>query len=148
MTLQPIRTATSSVDELKAKTLIDALRGGADINTAAQYAGLNYATVFRWIERGQRENERLEYGYDPRPEEAEFLSLWQTMRKARAEAVVRNVAQIQKAANQGEWKAAAWWLERTVPEFYAKPRNQSHQGSEATDQPREVASEAADVHEG
>lgn len=142
MTLQPIRTATSSVDELKTKTLIDALRGGADINTAAQYAGLNYATVFRWIERGQRENERLEYGYDPRPEEADFLSLWQAMRKARAEAVVRNVAQIQKAANQGEWKAAAWWLERTVPEFYAKPRRQE---SGEPDQPREVASEVPDA---
>lgn len=145
MTLQPIRTATSSVDELKTKTLLDALRGGADINTAAQFAGLNYVTVFRWIERGQRENERLEYGYDPRPEEAEFLELWQAMRKARAEAVVRNVAQIQKAANQGEWKAAAWWLERTVPEFYAKPRLQ---GQAEGAQPHEVSNEASDGHEG
>lgn len=110
------------MDEAKTKALLDALRGGADVNTASQFAGLNYGTVYRWVERGQRENERLEYGYDPRPDEAPFLNLWQAMRKARAEAVVRNVAQIQKAANQGEWKAAAWWLERTVPEFYSKQR--------------------------
>lgn len=118
----PINPASPSVDEAKTKALLDALRGGADVNTASQFAGLNYGTVYRWVERGQRENERLEYGYDPRPDEAPFLNLWQAMRKARAEAVVRNVAQIQKAANQGEWKAAAWWLERTVPEFYSKQR--------------------------
>lgn len=118
----PAKTASRSVDELKTKQLLDALRGGADVTTASQFAGLNYGTVYRWVERGQRENERIEYGHDPRPEEAPFLDLWQAMRKARAEAVVRNVAQIQKAANQGEWKAAAWWLERTVPEFYARQR--------------------------
>lgn len=127
MSLQPIRTVTSSVDEAKVRVLIDALRGGSDLNTAAQFAGLNYGTVFRWIERGQRENERIEYGEPARPEETPYLDLWQAMRKARAEAVVRNVAQIQKAANQGEWKAAAWWLERTVPEVYAKQRLQSDQ---------------------
>lgn len=127
MTLQPTRTALSSVDEQKTKVLLDALRGGADINTAAQFAGLNYGTVFRWVERGQHENERREAGFPPREEESPYLDLWQAMRKARAEAVVRNVAQIQKAANQGEWKAAAWWLERTVPEFYAKQRPQSDQ---------------------
>jgi transposase len=110
------------VDKDKTKVLLDALRGGSDINTAAQYAGLNYQAVYRWVERGQRENEHIERGFLPREGEKDFLELWQAMRKARAEAVVRNVAQIQKAANQGDWKAAAWWLERTVPEFYSKKR--------------------------
>lgn len=140
MTLQPTRTALAFMDEAKVKVLIDALRGGADISTASQFAGLNYSMVYRWAERGQRENERLDNGYEHRPEERPCLDLWQAMRKARAEAVVRNVAQIQKAANQGEWKAAAWWLERTVPEFYAKqrqagPRELSADPSESDDAP-------------
>lgn len=102
------------MDEQRVRRLLDALKGGVDINTASQFAGINYQTVYRWVERGQRENERQEQGLEPDPAEAEFLELWQSMRVARAEAVVRNMAQVQKAANQGDWKAAAWWLERTI----------------------------------
>jgi hypothetical protein len=112
------------MDELKIKVLIDALKGGADINTASQFAGLNYSTVFMWIERGQRENQRIEAGLGSNEEETEFLDLWQRMRKARAEAIVRNITQVQKAGQQGDWKAAAWWLERTLPEQYAIRRNE------------------------
>lgn len=103
------------MDEQRVRKLLDALKGGVDINTASQFAGINYQTVYRWVERGQRENERQEQGLEPLESEAEFYELWQSMRKARAEAVVRNMAQIQKAANQGDWKAAAWWLERATP---------------------------------
>lgn len=103
------------MDDQRIKKLLDALKGGVDINTASQFAGINYQTVYRWVERGQRENERLEQGLEPTDTEAPFYELWQSMRQARAEAVVRNMAQVQKAANQGDWKAAAWWLERTMP---------------------------------
>jgi hypothetical protein len=37
------------------------------------------------------------------------------MEAAEAEAVARNVAVIQKAA-QSQWQAAAWWLERRYPD--------------------------------
>lgn len=120
MTLQPISMASLSPDAKQ--TLLDAVRGGIDLASAAQYAGLNATTVYRWMELGQREEERLDKGGEPTNEGLACLELWRTMRKARAEAVVRNVAQIQKAANQGEWKAAAWWLERTMPDSYGKER--------------------------
>lgn len=122
MTLQSIKQALTSVDENKIKILIDALKGGADIMSASQFAGLNYSTVYMWVERGQKENERIEAGLGAQEGEAPFLDVWQRMRKARAEAVVRNVAQIQKAAQQGEWRAAAWWLERALPEHYAQKK--------------------------
>jgi hypothetical protein len=108
----------SSVDEQKTKQLCDALRGGADLQTASHFAGLNVQTVYRWLELGQRENERLERGEPADASASAFLELWLQMRKARADAVMRNVAQIQKAANQGEWKAAAWWLERQLPDSF------------------------------
>lgn len=91
MSLQPTKTATSSVDERR-KKLLDALRGGADVDTATLFAGLTADEV---------------------------QELWPDIIKARAEAIVRAVAQIQKAANQGDWKAAAWWLERTAPAVYS-----------------------------
>lgn len=104
------------MDQSKTKSLLDALRGGADLQVAAHYAGINYQTVYRWLELGQREAERLEQGEPADPEAEPFLTLWEAMRKARADAIMRNVAQIQKAANQGDWKAAAWWLERNTPD--------------------------------
>lgn len=121
------------MDELKVKVLLDALKGGADITTASQFAGLNYSTVYMWVERGQRENERIEAGLGSNDDEATYLELWQRMRKARAEAVVRNVAQVQKAAQQGDWKAAAWWLERTVPEHYSAKRTEPKRLSSGDD---------------
>ena len=90
MTLQPAMGSSSS-DEVK--RLIDALRGGTDIDTATLFAGVDPA--------------------DLTPE------VWEAVLKARAEAVVRAVTQIQKAAHQGDWKAAAWWLERALPETYS-----------------------------
>lgn len=118
MSLQPTNKGNLSVDESKTKQLADALRGGADLLTAAHFAGLNAQTVYRWLELGQRANEAVERGEAVDAEAQPFLELWVLLRKARADAVMRNVAQIQKAANQGEWKAAAWWLERQLPDTF------------------------------
>jgi hypothetical protein len=102
------------VDQAKTKTLLDALRGGADIQVAAHFAGINLQTVYRWLELGQRANEMQERGEGVPADLAPMLELYEQSRKARAEAIMRNLAQIQKAANQGEWKAAAWWLEKSA----------------------------------
>ncbi|HLP97610.1 MAG TPA: hypothetical protein VK149_04110 [Sideroxyarcus sp.] len=106
-----------SLDETKTSKLIEALRSGVDLTTAAHFAGVNYATVYRLMESGQRNAERAEAGQELDDGEQATVDFWETLRKARADAVVRNVAQIQKAAAQGEWKAAAWWLERSTDSF-------------------------------
>lgn len=118
MTLQPTKTAIVSMHADKVKQLLDAMRGGADLQTACHYAGLSLPTVYRWLEAGKREAERIDADEAPDDLQAPYLELWLEIRKARADAVMRNVAQIQKAANQGEWKAAAWWLERQLPDHY------------------------------
>ena len=91
MSLQPAMDRPSND---KAKRLLDAMRGGADLDTALLFANLTEA--------------------DLAPE------VWDEIVRLRAEAVVRAVAQIQKAAHQGDWKAAAWWLERALPAKYGK----------------------------
>lgn len=108
----------SSMDEQATKRLVDAMRGGTDIETASAFAGMSLTAVSELIARGQLESERLDAGLEADPDNAEGLALWREVFRARAEAVVRAVAQIQKAANQGDWKAAAWWLERAMPETY------------------------------
>lgn len=102
------------------KDLVKALTGGSDLETACHYAGLSVSVVFMWLERGKLESERRVEGLPPSREDDAYVELWTDLKKARADAVVRNVANIQKAANSGNWQAAAWWLERTVPESYGK----------------------------
>lgn len=66
---------------------------------AAQYAGVSYATVTGWLARG----EAGERPYD---------KFWAASRDAEARGAAQCMAVIAKAARDGEWKAAAWTLER------------------------------------
>lgn len=105
-------------NEQREKLLL-AVRSGTDLETSCHYAGLSVADVYRDLERGKVIAER---GSQDNLSEAEqeALSFWRDLASARADSVVRNVAVIQQAANQGSWQAAAWWLERSVPENYSK----------------------------
>lgn len=101
--------------------LIGAIQAGVDLETACHYAGMTISSVYALLERGKIEEEKIEATGRSRKKEAEALRVWQGLRKARAEAIARNVGLIQKAAANGEWKAAAWWLERSHPTQYAPP---------------------------
>lgn len=100
--------------------LTQALRGGNDIETASHFAGTSVANVYRWLELGKIEAEKVAMGQPVDKKNSSYLEFWEELRKARAEAIVRNVAYVQNAAKNGSWQAAAWWLERSVPESYAK----------------------------
>jgi hypothetical protein len=102
--------------------LKQALRAGNDIETAAHFAGTSIANVYRWLEIGKVEAERVAVGMQPNPQHDAYLRFWEALRRARAEAIVRNVTYIQNAAKSGSWQAAAWWLERTVPETYSRTK--------------------------
>ena len=49
------------------------------------------------------------------------------VRRADLEAIGRNVDLIQHAAEKGDWRAAAWLLERRCPESFSKPEIQLNQ---------------------
>ena len=51
-----------------------------------------------------------------------FREFREAVERARAEAVARNVALVQKAADDS-WQAAAWWLERSRPDQYGRRTN-------------------------
>jgi hypothetical protein len=117
ITLPEVHPALEAIEKMKS-----ALRSGNDIETAAHFAGQSLPTVYRWLELGKIEAERVATGLQPVPEHESFLEFWEELRQARAEAIVRNVAFIQTAAKNGSWQAAAWWLERTVPETYSRSK--------------------------
>lgn len=99
--------------------LLLAVRSGTDLDTSCHYAGLSVSDVYRDLERGKVLAER-ENKDNLSEAEKEALSFWRDLASARADSVVRNVAVIQQAAQGGSWQAAAWWLERSVPENYSK----------------------------
>ena len=83
-----------------AKKFCDAIRLGATYDMAARYAGMSDTTFERWR--------------DSDPDFAEQV------RDAEGAAVVGWLAKIEKAANDGEWTAAAWKLERRYPHEYGR----------------------------
>jgi hypothetical protein len=72
--------------------ITQALRAGNTRRAAAQYAEIDHATLYRWLE-----------------DDATFRD---AVEKAEADSEVRFVAQVAQAATGGTWQAAAWWLER------------------------------------
>jgi len=88
------------------EAVLKALRAGNSRRDSALYAGISETTFYSWMARG-REGEALY---------SEFL---EAVEKAEAQSVVRNVAIIQRAAEE-TWQAAAWWLERKRPDDWGR----------------------------
>ena len=88
--------------------LKDAIVAGNYIETACEYAGINRSTLYHWLSEAEKPRARKEY-----------LELKDTITRAKAEAIVRNVSHINSAAKKS-WQAAAWWLERTQPKDYGR----------------------------
>jgi transposase len=110
----------TDINSEKVKVFINSLKSGAYIQTACTFAGIGESTVHRWLERGRKENARIESGEEALVDEQPYLELWESIEKARAEATLRNVTLIQTAAQNGTWQAAAWFLERTNPSLYGR----------------------------
>ena len=72
----------------------------------AQALGIDKSTWFKWLQEGERGETRLK---------REFFD---AIKKAEAEAIIRNNARIQSAARG--WQASAWWLERRYPEEWGR----------------------------
>lgn len=92
--------------EIQEKIVI-AIEAGNYADAACRYAGIDYSTFFRWMQKGEESDDQ--YG--------EFRK---AVEKARAHAEVKYVAVIDRAAREGTWQAAAWWLERTQPQKYGR----------------------------
>jgi hypothetical protein len=94
-------------DPATQKRLLDAIRLGSFIEHACSYAGINSSTFRRW--RIDAEN-----GVEP------FASFWSEITLAESEAVVRRMARIEEAGNNGQWQADAWFLERKYPQKFGR----------------------------
>ncbi len=63
---------------------------------------------YTWLQQGKQAKSGLK------------RELYEEVEKAERRAIMRNVAHIQRAAGEGNWQAAAWWLERKYPDDWGK----------------------------
>lgn len=91
--------------------IVNALRAGNYIEAACSYAGITTQTYWQWIAKADQ----------PGPRISLYADFRDAANKARADAEIRNVAIIQKVAQDGRtWQASAWWLERSFPTRWGK----------------------------
>ena len=81
--------------------LLEAIRLGSTFKMAAEYAGSSRSTLHNYITAGRKARAGTK--------KAEFYA---ALVKAEAEGAISSLAVIDKAALGGDWKAAAWKLER------------------------------------
>lgn len=116
--------------------LVQLLDDGNYVVTACRHVGISEASYYSWMERAREEVERVdELKIDAQavinaaiagktigemleasppnfdPAEWTFVVFAVSTTRARAQAVARAVGAIRKAAAQGDWRAAAWYLE-------------------------------------
>jgi hypothetical protein len=80
---------------------------GATYALAAKYAGISESTFERWRKKAATA-----------PDGSSLAVLRDRLRQAEGRAAVGWLAKIEAAANEGDWRAAAYKLERRWPEAY------------------------------
>ena len=104
------------LDKKTVDTIIEYISKGNYIKTACLAAGIAEETFYHWM--------RLAEDYNPDNGSASnkiYYEFSVLLKKAREQSVTSNVSLIQEAAKKPQnWPAAAWLLERTRPDDYAK----------------------------
>jgi len=106
--------------------ILRVIKSGNYIETACAYVGINKSTFYEWLKRGAREKDRV--AKNPRAKvrksEQPYVDFSNAVEKALAQAEIRDVAIIGKAAEEN-WQAAAWRLERKFPERWGRKEKYS-----------------------
>ena len=98
---QPKKKVTNKYTPEVKLEICKILAEGNTRHTAASLAGVSYDTFLSWFRKG-------EAGEEP------YDEFYREVKYAEDEAIRRNLAIIQKAAEKS-WQAAAWFLERKNP---------------------------------
>jgi transposase len=105
--------------ELQAE-FVELIRSGQFQYTVCAYVGITYDTFRRWMRRGEKELQRLSRGgrrAKAGEKEQPYAGFYLAVTQARAEAEVRNVVHLNKSS---DWRARAFWLERSFPKRWGK----------------------------
>lgn len=109
-----------------------AIRAGNYAKVAAAMAGIGETTYYKWLEMAEKPNAKKEY--------KEFR---ESVEQAEAEAEVAAIARIRQAADNGDWKAAGWYLERKHGERWGRNDKLRQEITGANGAPVEISIEEA-----
>lgn len=119
----------TAATEQQIEDFLHAISKGAELGTACDYAGLDLDVVTKWLEIGEKTAHA-----DIKPKDDQYEALWRTVKQARADAILSNILVIHEAAQNGNWQAATWWLERNLPDLYGRNRK----STESAKAPKEI----------
>ena len=97
---------------------IEAVREGLPYSTACALANIADSTWANWRHRAEAEPD------------SPYFAFLQAVKAAEAEAEQANLTRIRKAADNGQWQASAWILERRHPDKWGRTerQEQTHNG--------------------
>lgn len=101
------------------------LQGGSTIKDACAYAGISDATYYGWLQEAQKIAQRTKrpnpLSSSARERDAALrLEFLERTQRARAVPRIEAIALIRKSFQDGNWQAAAWYLERSDPENWGR----------------------------
>jgi hypothetical protein len=113
----PNRGRRAGITSEKTKALVDAIKGGAFIETAVVIAGVPRASFYRWLKQGS-EDEQAGRRRSP------YIGFASEIRKALAIAELDLVRRVQSSGMH--WQRYAWMLERRFPDRWSRNGAQSN----------------------
>lgn len=88
------------LNEARKKAILQAIQLGATYEIAAENAGIARSTLWNWLKKGEEQST------------GQFATFLDAFKKAEARAALGALATINRASTDGDWKAAAFLLER------------------------------------
>ena len=101
--------------------VVEATRAGLTASATADYAGISRSAFFDWMRRGRQASDAFDAGDLVADSELPFLEFLDEIRRIKAATEVGILAIIEDSAVKGNWRAAAWLLERSRPETWGPP---------------------------
>jgi hypothetical protein len=101
--------ARRKLTEVAHRRIVEMVRAGNHLETAARAADVSPVTVAQWLKRGE----------DPRERNPRYREFARAVRKAEAE-VEAEMVDLVRAAAPKSWQAAMAYLERKAPRRWAK----------------------------
>lgn len=124
--VQPKAGAPTKLTPKLQDKLLKMARAGVDKATAADCCEISKVTLYGWINKGANAEQKI-LDADEKgdkcwltPQEAAYLEFFNLYRKAEAESELADWLSIGNSAAAGDWRAAAWRLERKNPKRYGK----------------------------
>lgn len=102
--------------------IVQALGAGSYAEDAARAAGVSPATYFRWMSEGEADLAR--------EEESPCREFYEAASRAKANARLAAIAHV-RSHMKDDWRAAAWYLERTQPDKFGRVDRLHHSGKVA-----------------